>query len=133
MGGGMVTTEWVLWSTRVTNYYRILRQAFVGTSDVRYFGTDGETYTILNDHPIAWGLPVQFTFSEGAAARLNGNFLEYVVLQGSRSRDAVIAGPFEAGRVVHWSLAPSYRGFPSEDANIAQLVTNMIDWAAGVL
>lgn len=129
-GGGLVTTEWLLWATRVLRDYQILRQVFLGASDAVFAPVDGETYTVLSDHPIAYGLPVQFGFERGAASPLTGFDREHVIILGSQSRDAVIAAPVEGGRVVHWSLGPSYRGFPDEE-NIPQLLVNMVYWAGG--
>ncbi|HUF26587.1 MAG TPA: hypothetical protein VMM18_06365 [Gemmatimonadaceae bacterium] len=130
-GGGLMTTEWMLYNL----HYQYGKQDIVAAIAPALYGDDyeyqGEHYSrLIAGHPVAQGLPQSFetrpdwtsvvTMADPAPAKQ-----AQVVFGGSVSGDAVIAGRHGEGRTVHWSMAGEYNGQDIWSVEVRQLLVNI--------
>jgi len=129
-GGGLVLTEWVVWDRYCQGqspHYATLGEVFAARLTEEYgcaYSRDvGDTYAVVVPHRITQGLPEIFSFAgepppkerpwegHGRTSRLRAiEETGEAVLIGAQSVDAVVAGRYGLGRVVHWALGPSSEG-----------------------
>jgi hypothetical protein len=135
-GGGLMTIEWMGYA-QGSDYYPLVAAIIPAKYGSGYAET-GETYSVkLAGHPIAAGLPP--SFSTPAAAWAYSKMLAdpapdkqaTVVIGGSGSGAAVIAGRHTFGRTVHWSQAGHYRGNGIWTTNTRLLLVNIVNYVSG--
>lgn len=133
-GGGLVTTEWVVWLHSGQNRFLTLYDAIPVLPDPVYRNDGAITYTQAASDPLLnAGLPVEFTFT---AENIGGTETRIAakpgatVFYGSDYADGegLIGWDFGIGRVVSFSTLVA--GASLADENYARLVSNAVDWAA---
>jgi hypothetical protein len=137
-GGALVTTEWLLFNVD-TVAGDGPQEIVAAITPGRYGGGYDyapETYTIQQaGHAIAQGLPASFTtpaewsysvvVPDAAAGKE-----PTVVIAGSGSGAAVIAGRHGLGRTVHWSMGGQYEGDAIWSAEVRRLLVNIVRYAS---
>lgn len=134
-GGGLVTTEWLLWGS-TGGWYDLIAAAAPATygGDYEY---EPETYTVgAAAHPIAQGLPSSFSVPDGWSYSITEADpapakQAVVVVEGSLSGDAVVAGRLGQGRSVHWNMAGQYSGAGIWSSEVRTLLVNVVEWVSG--
>jgi trehalose utilization protein len=132
-GGGFISGEWNAYQI---NDYMAMRELILID---RIGGREGSvTYTVTDaNHPVMAGLPTDFTFPAGASI---GTIHEFPAPDGStvlavddRGSDAVAVRLWNDGRIVGFNHAANYAGYATlSDANIQQLYSNAVCWAAAI-
>ncbi|MDX1675887.1 MAG: hypothetical protein R3314_13925 [Longimicrobiales bacterium] len=135
-GGGLMTTEWLLWNAGRGDYDDVAAIA-PAVYDYDYdYGT--EDYTVeMAGHPIADGLPATFAVPDSGwsyayvVADTAAAKEAVVVITGSVSGDAVVAGRWGDGRTVHWNMAGQYDGDDIWAPEVRQLLVNIVTFISG--
>lgn len=138
-GGGLMTIEWLVWNTEVggdgeyDDVAAIVPTVYDGGYD---YGT--ETYNVqLPSHPIADGMAASFAVPDTgwsytfAVADTAAAKEAAVVITGSISGDAVVAGRWGDGRTVHWNMAGQYDGDDIWAPEVRQLLVNIATFISG--
>jgi len=133
-GGGLMTTEWMLYNL----YYEFDAQSIVAAIAPAVYLDDydyeGEEYKrLMPGHPVAQGLPATFSTSgdwtwiltapDPAPAKQ-----AQVVFGGESSGAAVIAGVHGQGRTVHWAMAGEYNGSDIWSMDVRKLLVNIVSY-----
>jgi hypothetical protein len=132
-GGGLLTTEWILWDE---NNFGILRAILSS----RYGGTyaySPELYRKRATHAISQNLPDSFLvptdWSFSTAVRDTAAAKQAItVFNGALSGDAVVAGRYGNGKVVHWNMGGQKIGADIWSAEVRTLLRNIASYAQGV-
>lgn len=135
-GGGIMTTEWMLYETGGGYYDMITAMApSLYDDDYDYYT---ETYTVaVPAHPIAQGLPASFATPDDAwsysltVADPTPSKQATVVITGSASGDAVVAGKYGLGRTVHWNMAGQNEGEEIWSTEVRQILVNIAKYISG--
>lgn len=143
-GGGLLTTEWMLYNTSYDPELQGLVAAIIpalyggGYVDTGNPGDGVETYTrAAAGHPIAEGLPASFgtpeldwsysmTVVDPASAKM-----AQVIYAGSLSGAAVVTGRHGAGRTAHWNMGGEWVGSRIWTPEMRQLLVNVASWVSG--
>ncbi len=130
-GGALLTTEWLMWSGSANETITDILPVTYGGS----WASSGETYERVTDHPIADGLPREFSTPSSwsySTTELDPDPAKeaVVIFAGSRSGDAVTAGRHEDGRVVHWNMGGAYSGANIWNRDTERLLVNIINYLA---
>lgn len=135
-GGGLMTTEWMLYY-QGDGYYGIVADIAPATSD-RDYTYGAETYTRdAATHPIARDLPATFLVPDDGwsmgftTADPEPAKQATVVFSGSESGDAVVSGRHGEGRTVHWNMAGEYNGEDIWSPEVRQLLVNIARFISG--
>lgn len=135
-GGGLITTEWLLWNTGAGGRFSVLKDAFpvVPTSTFRNATT--VTYSeVTPDSVLNSGLPSSFSFN---ADNLSGTETFFqprtgaTVYYGSdyEGGAGVVGGNYGSGRVLSFSTVVGLNAVT--DPNHALLIGNAASWASQV-
>ena len=132
-GGGLLTTEWILWNE---NNFSILRAILPS----KYGGTyaySSELYRKRATHAISQNLPDSFLvptdWSFSTAVRDTSAAKQAItVFNGALSGDAVVAGRYGNGKVVHWNMGGQKIGADIWSAEVRTLLRNIASYAQGV-
>lgn len=142
-GGGLVTTEWMLYNTSWDKNLQGLVADIVPSlygddySDTGEPGDGVEDYTrFAAGHPVAEGLPQTFstpafdwTYSLTTADPAPAKQAQ-VIFAGSLSGDAVVAGRHGAGRTLHWNMGGEYVGSRIWTPEMSQLLVNIVKYVS---
>ena len=135
-GGGLMTTEWMVYYGD-SGYYDMVAELAPSVHQSGYdYGT--ETYTVVaSSHPVAEGLPPSFATPDAGWSYANdvadtAPFKNAtVVIGGSASGDAVVAGQYGAGRTVHWNMAGQYDGDDIWSPEVRRILVNIAKYISG--
>lgn len=135
-GGGLMTTEWMLYDSDA-GFYDMVAALAPSVYDNDYdYGT--ETYTVVApSHPVAEGLAPSFAtpdtgWSYGYDVADPAPFKSStVVISGSYGGDAVVAGEYGAGRTVHWNMAGQYDGDDIWSPDVRRILVNIAKYISG--
>ncbi len=125
-GGVMMSTEWISWSGSTNETLNSIIPITYGGS----WGTGSETYTVMAEHQITEDLPDSFEVPSGwsfsATDRKEDPTLNAITLiQGSRSRDALVVGDFGNGSIIHWNMGGHYNSRNIWSAEVRQILINI--------
>lgn len=135
-GGGLVTSEWLLWKRAAQNNFLILDAVLPGTTDGTFFSSSTTTYSQAVPNAILnAGLPSNFQFNLGS---ISGTETEMMPKNGatafyttSQTGEAGLVGwQTGAGRVLNFSTLIG--STEMNDPNYARLVSNALHWVAAV-
>lgn len=136
-GGGLMTTEWMLYNY----HYEADKQDIIAAIAPAIYGEDyeyeAEQYTrMAAGHPVAQGLPATFMTRDDWTAVVtlvdpSPAKQAQVIFSGSTSGAAVIAGVHGQGRTVHWSMAGQYDGDDIWSDEVRQLLVNIASYISG--
>ena len=132
-GGGLLTTEWILWDG---DNYNILRPIL----PAKYGGTyaySSELYRKSATHAISQNLPDSFLvptdWSFSATVRDTAATKQAItVFSGAQSGDAVVAGRYGNGKVVHWNMGGQKIGADIWSSEVRTLLRNIASYTQGV-
>lgn len=133
-GAGLLTIEWVTWSSS----FQIIENILPVTTDATYIEGTTETLTrIASSHPVAFSLPSSFSLfglHSFTLETLDPNPAKQgvTVFSGSWSGSAVTAGVWNSGKTVHWSSAGHYSSNNIWDNNSRTLLVNIVRYLAGL-
>jgi hypothetical protein len=130
-GGGLVSTEWLLWEHATSGNYATLAPVVPATYAGSYAQTT--TYRVATPaHVIATGLPTSFTAPAHWVSRIAQTSSGEAVATEDDGDPLVVAGAHGAGRAVHFAAASDYAGFRwLSSAELTTLFVQAVRWAAG--
>lgn len=135
-GGGLVTSEWLLWKRAAQNNFLTLDAVLPGTTDATFFVGATTTYSrAVPDSILNAGLPSNFQFTlsnilgtETEMTPKNGATVFYTTSQTGEA--GLVGWQTGAGRVLNFSTLIG--STEMNDPNYARLVSNALNWAASV-
>ncbi|MGA1867761.1 MAG: Ig-like domain-containing protein [bacterium] len=126
-GGGLIVTEWI--TIEAANHTAMSDLILLS----RYSGAIGsDTYTLLQDHPVAEGLPQSFITPAQGYSKCTLKAGATALIEGSDNAKAVAIKEYGNGRIVEFSSAGNYGGYRpfAHSAQMSQLLINAVKWAA---
>jgi len=136
-GGGLVTSEWVVWKWASTQYFQTVGTTFgAALTSYNYTGQATTTYTAAAaDAILDSGLPQSFTFPLESYAGTETFLVAAPVattyfnsVNGTTTYAGVIGRSAGAGRVLH--ISNTMGTSTLADANGGRLLSNAVNWAA---
>ncbi|MCX7924868.1 MAG: hypothetical protein N2554_03535 [Fimbriimonadales bacterium] len=133
-GGGLVTTEWTLWSCGHSNLFVGLRD-LLPASATQFYQQREVRYTVsVYDSVLSAGLAPSLSLGFLKEARVRGRPDATVFYASDYASDSagVVGWQVASGRVISFSIAPG-AGSDAELTNplVARLLANAVRWAAG--
>jgi trehalose utilization protein len=132
-GGGFISGEWNAY--QIDDYMAMRDLILIDRSG----GRDGNvTYTVTDaSHPVMAGLPTDFTFPAGTNVGTIHEFdspdVATVLAVDDSGSDAVAVRLWSDGRIVGFNHAAHYKSHATlSDANVQQLYSNAVCWAAAI-
>jgi hypothetical protein len=137
-GGGLVTSEWLVWKTGAQNVFNTLETAIPVVGTPLYRSAAQVTYSkVTADPTLNTGMPDSFTFF---ATNILGTETQFDPKPGATifydsdypgAGSGVIGWDFDAGRVISFSTLIAEEELV--DANYAQLFSNAVSWSTQVV
>jgi hypothetical protein len=137
-GGGILTSEWVVWLVWGSIRFQLLDEVFPGQSTGAYSIDLGDaTYAMVTPDPVInAGLPDTITFPQSSFSGTQTEILPrpdavqtFYSTTTYPSGGGVIGGSFGEGRVIHLSTCAGSNSL--NDANFQRLFSNCVDWLNG--
>jgi hypothetical protein len=136
-GGGLVTSEWLVWKTAAQAAFTILQAAIPVVPTVAFRGATQVTYSQVTPDPtLNAGLPASFTFN---ATNISGTETQFNPKPGATifydsdyplAGSGVIGWDSGLGRAISFSTLIGQQDLAN--ANYARLLSNAVSWSAGV-
>ncbi|HRI15411.1 MAG TPA: hypothetical protein PLX89_20640 [Verrucomicrobiota bacterium] len=133
-GGGLVTTEWLLWRIAASSTYDVLDPILPVVPSSAFRTSATATYTVgVNDSILDAGLPLSFTFPvdsiSGTETFFSPRSGATVFFESDYAGGAgVIGGTYGGGRILSFSTVVSQSVV--EDPNHAILLGNAVTWVS---
>ena len=137
-GGGLVTSEWLVWKTGAQNVFNTLETVIPVVATSAFRNAAQATYSeVTPDLTLNAGLPDSFTFS---ATNISGTETQFNPKPGATifydsdyptAGSGLIGWDAGAGRVISFSTLIGQEDLAN--ANYAQLLSNAVSWSAGVV
>jgi hypothetical protein len=137
-GGGLVTSEWLVWKTGAQNVFNTLETAIPVFATASFRTAAQVTYSEVTPDPtLNAGLPDSLTFN---ATNIQGTETQFNPKPGATifydsnyptAGSGVIGWDFGEGRVISFSTLIGQQELV--DANYAQLLSNAVSWSAGII
>lgn len=136
-GGGLVTTEWLVWKHGANKQFTTLYDGVPAVSTASFRDAATVTYTeAVSDPVLNAGLPGDFTFT---AENLSGTETHFAAKPGATvyygsdyiDGEGLIGWGFGTGRVISFSTLVA--GSSLADENYARLASNAVDWVSGAI
>ena len=133
-GGGLLTTEWLIWSGAVHDTLTSILPVLYGGS----WSTGSEIYRKQAIHPISASLPDSFVvppaWSFSHTVRDTSPIKQAItIFEGSSSEAAVVAGRYGNGKVVHWNMGGQWNGANIWSTEVKALLRNIASYTQGVV
>ncbi len=126
-GGGLLTTEWLTYSIDRSDYHQIL-QHVIPVSYAGEYGSESETYTVMENHPVTANLPQTFTTgADGQFSMVEPKAGATQLIRGNSSGHAVVAWT-QTGRAIHWNMAGAYGGEDIWTPEMDQLLIDAVGY-----
>lgn len=132
-GGGLLTTEWLIWSGAIFDTLASILPVRYGGS----WGVGSEMYRKGASNAITQSLPDSFVVPNDWSFSLTERDTilskqAVTVFSGSRSGAAVVAGRYGNGKVVHWNMGGHYYGADNWSTEVKTLLKNIASYTQGV-